>query len=67
MNIYGNIKLKKKLPSSYKDIVKISNATYESIIAHNTLPAECNIMFSTSVLKEGIDIWNDNRDAPQND
>lgn len=53
-------KLKKKLPSSYKDIIKTSNATYESIIAHNALPAECNIMFSTSALKEGVDIWNDN-------
>ena len=53
-------KLKKKLPSSYKDIIKTSTITYENIISHNAIPAECNIMFSTSALKEGIDIWNNN-------
>lgn len=41
-------------------IIKASKETYTSIIIENKIPDNCKILFSTSTLREGIDIINDN-------
>lgn len=41
-------------------IVKASEKAYASIINSKCLPDECKVLFSTSTLKEGIDIENEN-------
>lgn len=44
-----------------QDIIQQSSSiTYDSIIQSKLLPSECKILFSTSTLKEGIDIDNEN-------
>lgn len=39
---------------------KVSESTYANIIENQMLPAECQMLISTSRLKEGIDILNEN-------
>lgn len=39
---------------------KVSESTYANIIEKQMLPAECQMLISTSRLKEGIDILNEN-------
>lgn len=54
------------LDNTFKDtnirnaIIDASGKAYESIIENKCLPNECKILFSTSTLKEGIDIENEN-------
>lgn len=56
----------KDLENTFKDtnirnaIIDASGKAYESIIKNKRLPNECKILFSTSTLKEGIDIENEN-------
>ncbi len=55
----------KDLENTFKDtnirnaIIDASGKVYESIIENKCLPNECRILFSTSTLKEGIDIENE--------
>lgn len=54
-------KLAKKISQKrYEIIKKTSDEIYQNIVEHNSIPDQCKILFSTSTLKEGIDIKNDN-------
>lgn len=48
--------LGKETASAIKETTRI---TYDSIVQTNDIPNECNMLFSTSALKEGIDILNE--------
>lgn len=54
-------KLKKALNNddNFEQIQKASEETYKNIIENKRLPDGCKILFSTSTLKEGIDIDNE--------
>lgn len=53
-------KLSKKIKqTSFNKIKKSSEQVYDSIINTQLLPDTCKILFSTSVLREGIDIHNE--------
>lgn len=44
----------------HKKLIEISKTTYKSIVEEKVLPEECKILLSTSKLREGIDIMNNN-------
>lgn len=43
-----------------KLIIKTSEETYTSIIEKQLIPEKCKLLISTSTLREGVDIYNDN-------
>lgn len=43
-----------------KKLIEVSQETYKSIVEEKLLPDDCKILLSTSKLKEGVDILNDN-------
>ena len=43
-----------------KKLIEVSQETYKSIVEEKLLPDACKILLSTSKLKEGVDIFNDN-------
>lgn len=49
-------KLKKDIT---EQLLRTSSEVYDSIINHNVIPEKCKIMFSTSTLREGVDIENE--------
>lgn len=52
--------LKEILSDRYKEVIDTSVKTYSSIIDQQRIPDFCKILISTSTLREGIDILNDN-------
>lgn len=52
--------LKEILSDRYKDVIDNSVKTYNSIIDQQKIPDFCKILISTSTLREGIDILNEN-------
>ena len=41
-----------------EEIKNTSKRTYDGIVKDSLIPDDCNVLVSSSVLKEGIDIWN---------
>ncbi len=52
--------LKEVLGKNAQEIIDSSVATYDNIIKHQLLPDKCKILISTSTLREGIDIFDQN-------
>ena len=52
--------LKKIFSEKNKSLIEISKSTYTSIVEEKVLPENCKILLSTSKLREGVDIMNEN-------
>ena len=56
-------KVIEKIGENYKEYVEVAcKEAYESIINQQLLPSECKLLLSTSALREGVDIKNENVD-----
>ena len=58
--IFGELKKALNNNDAFNLIQKASKASYQHIISAKRLPDGCKILFSTSTLKEGVDIENEN-------
>ena len=50
--------IRKGIKAKFEEIKKGNEALYESITTDNTLPESCKVLLSTSVLREGVNIFN---------
>lgn len=55
-----NEKLKKGLSQDFETIRQTTRDTYKSLIEEKKIPDKCKILLSTSTLREGVDIENEN-------
>lgn len=58
--VFDSLKKVLKNDEAFETIKKTSAEAYEHIVSNHALPEFCKILFSTSTLKEGIDIDNEN-------